>query len=689
MKTFAKYTLLGLACVGLLTACDENDWNDDLDGFEVPGIGTSTSSLTYTLTAADYTKIATTKPYTTYAADNDQTAELTAVGSSMSFPTEEMARTYLAMFLRDSTNTFFTLANGSSIKLSYNVDTDIPEVVQAINAGVKTYTVTEADYQKAWGSDEDYIAAYAPATPASRFIPSLLKSEFPDAVSGDYAVVTFDQADTNPVFGSVGGGDDTFEPSDELGGAGVGDEVDVKGWITAVCTRGFIVSDKGGSILCYGGSSFDASAVSVGMEVEVTGEVSAYGTGLQIAISDNYTILGAGSYTYPTPVTYTGAMMDEAVARTDDFGAIYCQFTGTASVGSYINFTVDGAETAQGSAYYCPSDIKAQLVDGQKYTIVGYFSSVSSGRYFNVIITEVLPAGSANKRQRTVASAPVAYTTCAIYTYNGSSWSVPANTVVLTPADYTAMGQSYGNLSGTLPTELLPIYLKQNYPYAVADDEVTIAYKYYASSATTYQAQQYVYNGSEWVRQMGETSAQFVKKDGYWFFNPSVILTLPYSRNTDPSYTYYMACVNWVFDNISAPQYGSTSLGDAAFIDYRGNAEFYSGASAYYGNVDVRATTAVNNAPDGYTGYDGLTDEEIVLLVEKRFCLETMPGALRALHPDAAPIEGMEVTYTINFTAYETGGVAVERVLVYEVTAPGTFTYRSCTWFENGEDADW
>lgn len=195
-----------------------------------------------------------------------------------------------------------------------------------------------------------------------------------------------------------------------------------------------------------------------------------------------------------------------------------------------------------------------------------------------------------------------------------------------------------------------------------------------------------------WVENRGAFVDQFTKMSGTWTYNPSVVLTLPYARNTEPSYSYYMACVNWVFANVTKKLYPDAEPANGTqpgppFIDYRNNAEFYSGASAYYGNVDVRAVTAKNNAPEGYTGYDGLTDDEIMALVKKRFCTETMKGALAIMHPEAAPVDGMEVTYTINFTAYD--GAAVETTLVYVVTGPGQFTYRSCTWYENGEDAGW
>ncbi|MDE7136423.1 MAG: hypothetical protein K2N91_07300, partial [Muribaculaceae bacterium] len=199
---------------------------------------------------------------------------------------------------------------------------------------------------------------------------------------------------------------------------------------------------------------------------------------------------------------------------------------------------------------------------------------------------------------------------------------------------------------------------------------------------------EFIYDGAAWDIYNGEqtVTSQFVKNNNQWNFDPSVTLVLPYARNTDPSYTVYMACVQWVFDNISKPMGGTSltasSAAEAApFIDYRGNAEFYSGASAYYGNVDIRATTAKNNAPADYTGYDGLDDQQITQLMKERFCYEVLPGALKALYPAAKPVEGIDVKFTISFTAYEDGGVSNEYTVVYVVDAPGSFKFESCDWF--------
>lgn len=268
----------------------------------------------------------------------------------------------------------------------------------------------------------------------------------------------------------------------------------------------------------------------------------------------------------------------------------------------------------------------------------------------------------------------------AIYSYDGSAWKVPGSMLILQPADYTAMGQSYGNLSGTLPDELLPTYLAQALPYAAEDAAVIVVYKYYdANKVTAYHASQLTKTEGKWVMNYGATVDKFTRKDGKWNFNPSVEMVLPYARNTDPTYTYFMAVKDWVFDNVTKKLYPNAEPANGSqpgppFIDYRNNAEFYSGASAYYGNVDVRASTAKSNAPEGYTGYEGLSDDEISELILKRFATETFVGALGIVHADADQVAGMEVTYTFTFTAYTSGGTQ-EYVAEYLVVGKGQFEF--------------
>lgn len=684
MNTIIKNGFLALGAVALLAGCEENDWNDKLDGFEVPQPGMNVESLNYTLTPADYTKISGNAPYTSIGTDEQRTL----IGATGSFSTDAEALEYIPAFLRDSTNNFFALSNGSAVKVTYNVATNRTPAVLAINKGVELLTLSEDDYMTAWGSDDNYINAFAPATPASaRTLSGILKGEFPDAEAGQYAVVTYNEASENPIFGEIGGGDEpVFEPTSVLGTAAEGADIQVKGYITAVNNRGFILTDNSGSILCYQASGFDVNSVAVGNQITLDGTVASYGKGLQIAITDeSYTIDGTGTYTYPAPTVYTGTMLDEAVTRTTNELAQYVQITGKASVsGNYYNFIVDGATTAQGSGYQVPQFIRDQIATDETYVIKGYFASVSSGKFFNIVITSVESAAKASAPASRGAVNDVTTTVKnAIMVFDGSAWAFASGVEVLQPADYKAMGQSYNNLSGTLPAKLLPIYLKTTHPYAAAEDEVIVAYNYYNGTTSSYQAAQYIYNGSEWTVNAGETTSQFVKRNGFWIYDPSVVITLPESRS-EPSITYYTAAVNWVFENISKPM-GGVSLKDGPYMDVKyGNSEFYSGTSFYYCNADIRGANAKSKFPELYDQY---TDDEVTELMKKRFCLETMPAVLAQIHPDAVPVDGMEVTYTVNFTAY-TGARSVETV-VYTVTGKGQFKYKSCTWYANGEDAEW
>ena len=688
MKSYKfKSVLLASALLGL-TACSENSWNDRLDGFEVPPVAAGTSMVTYELTSDDYKTIAS-------LAGN----EYASVGTNGCFSSEEEARELIPAFISSQDKfPYFNLNDGSSLKISYKIADKLPESIVALNSGIDQLRLTETDYQEAWGSDDNYIAAFAPVCPASDHIPAILSAKYPSAGEGEYVYVAYQEAQINPVFGGVSGETPSWEMTDVVSKLTEGDQADIRGAVTGICTRGFVVTDaSGASLLCYQASGFDMNSVAIGANVNVSGEVSSYNNGLQIAItSDSYSVVGEASYSYPSPIKIDGAKANEIAARSGKYTAEYISFEATVKKsGNYTNLIIEGADNVQGSAYQAPDYFTSMLNDGEKHVFTGYLISVSgsSTKYLNILFTAIdnVAKSPRMKLRRAPAAEVVSEAKAAVYQKSGNTWKRPAKTLVLQNADYVAMGETYGNLSGSKDDTVLPIFLKQALPYAAEEDMETVVYLYYNSTdkVTAVKARQYLFNEGEWTADPYTTVCvdQFVRSDNEWVYNPSVVLTLPYERNTDPSYTYYMACVEWVYENICVPM-GDTSLTSGKyFIDYRGNAEFYSGASAYYGNVDVRAATALNNMPEGYKGYEGLTDDEIVLLLKKRFSTEVLKGALSKLHADAEPISGMDVTYTINFTAY-TGAATVETI-VYKVVGKGEFEYVESTWVTPEESADW
>lgn len=678
MNISSKYTLLAAGFVLALSSCDENAWNDKLDGFEEPPVYSKIETINYTLTTADYKTIATNSTNKALAEKEGEAAveALAAVQTNCAFASEEEARLYIPALLANSSFPYFALNNESSVKVTYNLSTNQPEEILAINTpgNVLTYKLKEADYQVAWGSEEDFVPSFAPMTPAAASLPAILKEALPNAVEGNYAMVTYNDSDVNPVFATVGGD----EPSDEPAGGVYLDAPFADGDADFTMENTVMPSDL--SFIWtldtkYG--CMKATGYKSNVNYETEGWLISPEITLGASTNAVFTFVQAWNY-----FSSLEAAAEETTVHIREVGGEWTKLT-IPTMPTKMNFTWTGS-----------GDISLAAWNGKKVQIgFCYKSTATKAGTWEVKDVRVVVGPKPEAVNSRAAAAPVpSVQQFGFYYFNGTDWTIPSNTVVVQPADFTAMGLTYSNFSGTQPEENLPIYLAGKYPYAAEGVVKNVVYNYYAGGVTAAHASQFVKSAGEWALNTGETVDQFTKTGNIWKYNPSVIITLPYARNTDPTYTYFIAVKDWVFENVTLRLYPDSKPADGTtpgppFIDYRNNAEFYSGASAYYGNVDIRAVTALNNAPAGYTGYEGLNDDEITLLIKKRFSTETLPGALKALHPDAKPAKDMEVTYSVVFTAY--GEAATEETIVYVVSAPGEFSYKSSTWVEKGQDADW
>lgn len=676
MKNHIAKSLIAGAAVLALAACDYNSWNEDyLDGFETPD-NTDVKTVEYTLTAADYAAVAANKTNAALAGDalKDQLAN---VGKLHRFTDEIPAADYMPAFLASTSFPYFSLSDGSAVKLTFNVADALPEELEKLNA-TEAYTLTTEDYQTIWDSEEDYADALAPSHTPEVAIPAVLAGKYPDAELGDYVVVNYNWSETDPVFNAQPTPDPGFEPTAVLGSLEMDQIVTVRGWITGVCERGYIVTDTSGSVFAYYGGGIDIASYPIGAEIEVTAPVSSYNKGWQLdgskVISETVNKNGE-PYTYPAPEILTGSKMDELITRADNELAMYVQMTGTVAVsGNNINIVVEGAEEAKGSAYFSTEAQKEMLTDEAKVTVTGYFIAVAGTRYMNTVVTDIKTGAAAPARVAQLASTGKAQA----YYFNGTRWSKPNNVTALSAAQCNEItGKTYGNLTKAQADYALPIFLKQTFPYAQAGNQQFIVFN--CNDVKAYVGRQYIFDGAEWAENDGieETTLQFVRQGGSWKADPSVVLVLPSGKGQELSATYYQACTDWVYENIDVPL-GSTSITSGfGYVTSFGNNEYYSGTSAYQNNVDLRADKAAAQYPEGYAG---MSDAEIVALMKKRFETEVMPGVLAKLHPEAAPMEGVQVTYTITFGTYD--GSNHTETIRFEVTAPGTFTFLDCTWNE-------
>ncbi len=675
MKKYINRLAILSGCVMAITACDDNSWNDKLDGFE-ESVPTDVQTINYTMTQVDYATLASLSSAKALAGD-ENAAALKAVGSQGYFTSAIDPTVYIPLFLEQERFPYFALSNNSVVRVTYATTGEQPAAVTgAVNA--EKYTVSTADYQTAWGSEEDYTEAFAPSATAARNIPKILAAQYPDAEAGDYVIVNYNQSATDPVFNTPE--EPSFTPSSVLGNLAsmsINDALEFDGVVMALSTQGPVIADATGSIFTYQPSN--NSSLNIGDQVSIESKLGAYGNGYQVAKGAEAVVNGNQSVTYPTAKTWTGDEITEFVNglvadSKKYFAPIYSKFTGTVTVsGNYINIVLDGT-TVQLSPYGASNSLKAMLPDGSTVTLEGYVvAQASKGKFLNTVITKVgsTPINSLAAANAAVSRAVNVASTAetAIYTFDGSDWSSPSDMKVLTHADYQAMGQSYDNLSGNGPKQYLPTYLRQQFPYAQTDDVRFVVYNYYNGSETVIRCAECRYDGSEWIGNFdGATiaTAQFVKKNGTWMYSPDVTITLPAGRGIEISTLYYQTCVDWIAANVTD---------GTAYVTSYGNNEYYCGTSAYQGNVDLRPTAFRTQ----YAGYESMSDEQIVALAKKRFETEVFPAALAILNPDAAPTSsGIQPLYTINFYYYD--GTTTAATIVYRVTAPSTFQFVSCTW---------
>lgn len=684
MKSMIKnLTPAALLLLGLVS-CSENSWNDHLDGFDGNQDLTDVKSLNYELTATDYGRFSNNRFNKQLAAGQQASGEnpdavkaLAAVAANQYITSATPAAEYMPNLLNDSVFPYFSLSNGSAINLTYREVKELPAVMQALN-GAPSYEVVEDDYKKVYGSNTDYAMSFAPSYAPAQYVPGLLATAYPNAKSGDYVIVKYNVSSQDPVFDAP-----AFEMSDVLKPSlATGDEVDVKGVVTAVCTRGFILSDKAGSILVYDGTdSFDATAYAVGMQVEVKATLASFKNCLQIAYADaNIVSAGQGSVEYPAPVDLTPAYLKAANENANPVTAVYGYMTGTVAVsGNYININFDGVSDVRGSVYNATDEMKAKLTDGSKLKVYGYFTqtSVSKGTVnANLVVTNVESASKKAPRKATRVVTLPSTQTYAAYTFNGSRWSVANDILVVQPADYAQMGLTYGNMQDAQPAQYLPTFLSRTYPYAQADKEVYVCYRYYANKKTTNVCAQWSFDGSKWYDSIATNGVQtvtnqFVKRDGKWQMDPSVEITLPTGRGQSYSAAFYQKCVDWVIANVPD---------GSKYVTKYGNNDYYTGASAFDNNIDLRPGSARTQYKAAYAD---MTDEQIVATMKKRFEDEVCPGVLSELYPNMEPMGEFHPTVTIHFWIYT--GTTHPETIVFECESKGKFKFVSCTWNDEAE----
>lgn len=466
---------------------------------------------------------------------------------------------------------------------------------------------------------------------------------------------------------TVEGATETDTPVGVVLANGAQESVATRGVVTAVTTQGFMLNDGTGSIYVYT-SSKPAADIVTGTVVSVKAKAEINNKTLRLSSPTVTATKITTKVKYPAAVALTGEDFDNYI---ESSYIRYVTYTGTLKVsksGNFFNYNVvvDGAATAQGSIYRYTNEEALKALDGKKIAVEGYLISLSGGKYVNTVITSIKEAAAAATALTTRAAVDTEEK-LAVYCYDGSKWAAAASTLIVNPADYTAMGLRSDFSSSNAPENYLPDFLRLKQPYAQPEASVYVAYAYYNGKSTERRADEYLFDGSAWVKNDGivEQTDQFIKNNGKWVWDPSVTIVLTPGKNQPVSTLYLQACVDWVKENVAD---------GAKYVSSYGNNDYYSGASAYQGNLDWRP----NSAREQYAAaFEGMSDEQVTALLKER-TIEVFGHVLSQLHSDAKPVEGVEVRYNIQLGIYTGTSIsAPTHQLTYKVVGNGEFEFVS------------
>ncbi|MCF0190254.1 MAG: DUF5017 domain-containing protein [Marinilabiliaceae bacterium] len=393
-------------------------------------------------------------------------------------------------------------------------------------------------------------------------------------------------------------------------------------------------------------------------------QVSAYGateTNVTWMVTPAIDVPNNGVFTFDINGAYYVADCMKVLLSTD--------FSGDVTSATWVDYTADcyiPQESKYLSSYVRSASLNLTPYAGQKvYVAFKYEGSDTATTTYQIdnVALESYSANGANK-----AAAISGYNEQAIFSFDGAAWreltASDGARVIALPIDvYNSLGYKYLNASNV--AAVMPKYLANEHQYASEDDEIVIVY--ISSSKGNISSVRYIFSADGWVTAANKTvTSQFVKSNGQWMFNPSVVLNLTASKSPE-EVAFYQAYTDWVWENVD--QKNGISAKGQGFVTSYGNNNYYDGTSAYYTNVDWRPSAAKTQYP---SAFDGMSDDQIVEFMKSNF-IEVSKYVLAILYPNAKPIDGAEVTYTINFVMYN--GSNTNYTIVFKVVAPATFEY--------------
>lgn len=544
-----KHILLGTALASLfaLGACDYNE--DNFPGFDEKETITDVSTDTLVLADAHYGKIASMPKNQGIALAKDPEGQtyltaLNQLGKTKMFTDMVAPEDYLPAFV-DSLYAY--LSDGSKVLVQYNIGKEQPEYLSKINEA-QTFDLTSDNYATVWG--ESMVVKYL--TPSTlKKLPALLKEGIKNPKTGDVCQVNYAWSETEP---STGGGAVKM----------------VYQKVTSIDAEGgnyVIVAPTKDNTWIHSYGSYPNATLGIYMNESFNGNEGGFTTQnvkLTGTLTNVWKVDGkygwkgsahVGDSDFESEAWVVSPIIDLAKAKAPLLKVdIAINFLNGNNRADFIELLasedyVDDVATAEWKALNVPQwpegknwnyvnsgDIDLSAYEGKKIAIAFRYKSTTecaptvefknmsltstvSGYYEGVDIYKEIPESEAEMPARAVTRASdVKPNASALYQYDGSAWiayeeSASIGIRVMQPADYVSTGSDY--LSDA--DAVLPVYLKNAFPYAQSGDVKAVVY--FGNKEYDVMADEYGFDGTAWVKKNTETETAemaFLKTDGKW-----------------------------------------------------------------------------------------------------------------------------------------------------------------------------
>jgi len=304
--------------------------------------------------------------------------------------------------------------------------------------------------------------------------------------------------------------------------------------------------------------------------------------------------------------------------------------SGNPSSATWAKLSVTGRSTGDSWNFVeiDPIDLSAYTGQSSVYIAFKYLSTATNAATWEIDNIKI----TSGKNDPITGKEPV--TTKTIYQYQDNKWKIVKDVYYLNSYDYDRMGDpgNYDNFStSALPKDYLPNFMNYKYPSSGEGVTKTLIYRFYNGEGTVTLATEMTFEDGSWkssYNYIESITQQFLVSTsrGKWVFDPTVSFEM-----TSSDY-------QTIVDNR-----------ESKYIDSYGTAEFYSGASAYYSNFDLRISKRKEYNPNDF---NNLSDDEAKKLIIKRL-VDALQVLLKNKYPDAkTEINGIDVYYKATFESY-------------------------------------